>query len=195
MRAEQKIIRNKIGVLELAKELGNVSRACKVMGYSRDTFYRYRSLVDEGGFDALIEQSRRQPNLKNRVSESVEARVVAMAIEQPAYGQHRVSNELAKEGLSVSATGVRGIWQRHGLECFKKRLTALETKMAEDGGILTEAQVQALEKKKTDDEATGEIETAHPGYLGSQDTFYVGCLKGRRTHLSADVCGHLFENG
>ena len=54
----------------------------------------------------------------------------------------------------------------------------MEEKVANDGIILNEAQVAALEKKKHDDEACGEIETAHPGYLGSQDTFYVGNLKG-----------------
>jgi transposase InsO family protein len=61
---------------------------------------------------------------------------------------------------------------------FKARLKALEKKVAEDGMILTEAQVAALEKKKHDDEACGEIDTAHPGYLGCQDTFYVGTFKG-----------------
>jgi len=87
--------------------------------------------------------------------------------------------ELRKAGVFVSASGVRSIWLRHDLENFKKRLKALEAKVANDNGIiLTEAQVQALEKKKHDDEAHGEIETAHPGYLGSQDTFYVGTLKG-----------------
>ena len=90
----------------------------------------------------------------------------------------RVSNELRKRGVFVSASGVRSIWLRHDLANFKARLKALEAKIAEEGIILTEAQVQALEKKKLDDEAWGEIDTAHPGYLGSQDTFYVGTLKG-----------------
>jgi transposase InsO family protein len=66
---------------------------------------------------------------------------------------------------------------RHDLENFKKRLKALEQKVAEDGIVLTDAQVAALEKKKEDDVACGEIETAHLGYLGSQDTFYVSNLK------------------
>lgn len=67
---------------------------------------------------------------------------------------------------------------RHDLESFKKRFKALEEKVAKEGILLTEAQVLALERKKFDDEACGEIETAHPGYLGSQDTFYVGTIKG-----------------
>ena len=94
MTTEQKIIKNKIGLLNLAKELGNVSRACKVMGYSRDTFYRYQQLSKEGGLDALMEKSRRKPNLHNRVAPEIEAAVVQMATEQPALGQVRVSNEL-----------------------------------------------------------------------------------------------------
>lgn len=93
-------------------------------------------------------------------------------------GQHRTSNELRKKGIFVSGSGVRSIWLRHNLENFKKRLKALEDKVATEGIILSDAQVVALEKKKYDDEACGEIETLHPGYLGSQDTFYVGNLKG-----------------
>lgn len=173
-----KIIKHKVGLLNLAEELGNVSKACKVMGLSRDTFYRYKSAVDEGGIDALFDQSRRKPNVKNRVDESIEEAVRAYAIEYPAHGQQRTSNELRKQGIFVSGSGVRSVWLRHQLANFKDRLKALEAKVASEGIILTEAQVIALEKKKFDDEACGEIETAHPGYLGSQDTFYVGTLKG-----------------
>jgi len=172
------IIKHKAGLLNLAEELGNVSKACKIMGVSRDTFYRYQELVEDGGIDSLINQSRRTPNIKNRVDEETENAVVTYAIEFPAHGQARTSNELRKKGVFVSGSGVRSIWLRHNLENFKKRLLALEAKVANDGIILTEEQVVALEKKKQDDEACGEIETHHPGYLGSQDTFYVGNLKG-----------------
>jgi len=172
------IIKHKAGLLNLAEELGNISRACKVMGVSRDTFYRYQELVETGGIDSLIDKSRRKSNVKNRVDEATEQAVIASAIEQPAYGQHRTSNELRKVGVFVSGSGVRSIWVRNNLENFKKRLKALEEKVANDGIILNDAQVAALEKKKHDDEVCGEIETAHPGYLGSQDTFYVGNLKG-----------------
>ena len=175
---QQNVIKHKVGLLNLAAELGNVSRACKVMGFSRDTFYRYQAARDEGGVEALIDANRRKPNPKNRVEEATEAAVTAFALEQPAFGQLRVSNELRQRGIFVSPSGVRSVWLRHDLESFKKRLLALERHMAETGGILTEAQVQALERKQDDDVAHGEIETAHPGYLGSQDTFYVGTIKG-----------------
>ncbi|EQA1477007.1 transposase family protein, partial [Escherichia coli] len=94
------------------------------------------------------------------------------------HGQHRTSNELRKQGVFISGSGVRSVWLRHNLENFKKRLKALEEKVARDGIELTDSQIAALEHKASDDEACGEIETAHPGYLGSQDTFYVGNLKG-----------------
>ncbi len=178
LHSNNPIIKHKTGLLNLAEELSNVSRACKVMGVSRDTFYRYRDLVEDGGVDALIEKNRRNPNLKNRVEESVEQAVMAYAVDFPAHGQHRTSNELRKKGVFVSGSGVRSIWLRHDLENFKKRLKALEVKVARDGIQLTDDQIAALERKKHDDEACGEIETAHPGYLGSQDTFYVGNLKG-----------------
>jgi transposase InsO family protein len=178
MSTQQKIIKNKVGLLKLAEELGNVSRACKVMGYSRDTFYRYKQAVDEGGFEALVEKSRRKPNLRNRTAPEIEAAILELAYEQPAFGQVRVSNELRKRGYYLSPAGVRGVWLRNDLQTFKRRLAALEKRVAEEGVVLTEAQVAALERKRHDEEASGEIETAHPGYLGSQDTFYVGTLKG-----------------
>ena len=147
MTTEQKIIRAKVGLLELAKQLGNVSQACKMMGYSRDSFYRFKELHDQGG-------------------------------EQPAFGQVRVANELRQRGLTVSPAGVRCVWLRHDLETMNKRLKALEAKSAQEGLVLTEAQVVALEKAKTEKEAHGEFESEHPGYCGAQDTFYVGNLKG-----------------
>jgi len=165
-------------LLNLAAELGNVSRACKVMGFSRDTFYRYQSARESGGVEALIDSNRKKPNLRNRIDASIEDAVKAFALEQPAFGQVRVSNELRQRGIFVSPSGVRSVWLRHDLESFKKRLTALEKHVAQTGEVLTEAQVVALERKQDDDVSYGEIETAHPGYLGSQDTFYVGTIKG-----------------
>jgi transposase InsO family protein len=178
LNGREKIIKHKTGLLNLAQELGNVSKACQIMGMSRDTFYRYRAAVQDGGIQALIDSDRRKPNLKNRVDEATEQTVLEYALDFPAHGQLRTSNELRKLGVFVSPSGVRSIWLRHNLAHFKARLTALENKVSKEGLILTEAQVQALERKKQDDAACGEIETAHAGYLGSQDTFYVGTMKG-----------------
>ncbi len=178
LHSNERIIKHKVGLLNLAEELGNVSKACQVMGLSRDTFYRYQSAVEQGGIEALFEKDKRRPNIRNRTDERTEVAVVEHALEFPAHGQVRVSNELRKKGIFISPSGVRSVWLRHNLACFKDRLRALEEKVAQEGLVLTEAQVAALEKKRQDEQAAGEIESAHPGYLGSQDTFYVGTLKG-----------------
>jgi hypothetical protein len=178
MTTQEKVIKTKLGLLELGKQLGNVSRACKIMGYSRDSYYRFKELYDEYGDNGLRDLNRSKPNVKNRVAPEIEGAVCGMAISRPAYGQVRVSNELKKQGHFVSPGGLRSIRKRHELETFKKRLKALAAKMAQENLILTEAQIVALEKKKYQDEAHGEIESEHPGYLGSQDPFYVGTLNG-----------------
>jgi transposase InsO family protein len=177
MNTEQKIIKNKVGLLRLSEMLGSVSEACKVMGYSRDSFYRFRELYDKGGELALREISRRKPCPKNRVEAHVEKAVVELAVEKPALGQVRAANELTKRGLFVSPTGVRSVWLRHDLETFRKRLKALEAKAAQEHLVLTEDQLRAMERAREEKEAHGEIETAHPGYLGAQDTYYVGTIK------------------
>lgn len=178
LTTHHKVIKNKLGLLELAKELGSVSQACKIFGYSRDSYYRFKQLYEEKGEEGLQEVSRRKPNYKNRIASEIEEAVVHFAIEQPAYGQLRVSNELKKQGIFVSPQGVRYIWVRHGLNTMGKRLQALEEKVAKEGLILTERQLRALEKKKVEQEAHGEIETLFPGYLGAQDSYYVGNIKG-----------------
>jgi transposase InsO family protein len=175
---DQSIIKHKMGLLNLAEELRNVSQACRVMGVSRDTFYRVKEAKESGGLEALLHKDRRRANLKNRVDESVEQAIIAFAVDNPAAGQVRVSNELRKQNIMVSPTGVRSVWLRHGLQTFRMRLAALEKKVAEEGVLLTERQIAALERKREEQLECGEIETAHPGYLGSQDTFYVGNMKG-----------------
>lgn len=174
----EKVIKNKLGLLNLARMLGNVSQACRTMGYSRDSFYRFKEMYEQGGDDALRDMSRRKPCLKNRVESPIEEAIIAFALECPAYGQVRVANELKKQAICVSPGGVRSIWLRNNLETFKKRLQLLEAHSAKEGIVLTEDQVRALERAKQEKQAHGEIETEHLGYLLAQDTYYVGTIKG-----------------
>jgi hypothetical protein len=101
----QNVIKHKTGLLNPAAELGDISKACRIMGFFRDTFYRYQTARDAGGVEALFEVSRGKPNLKNRVEEATEQAVIDFAIDFPAYGQVRVSNELRKSGVFVSPSG------------------------------------------------------------------------------------------
>ncbi len=116
MNTEVKLIKSKLGLLKLAEELGNVSEVCKVMDYSRDTFYRFSELYDTGGKLALQEISRNKSLLRNRVEAHIEDEVVKMASDNPALGQVRISNELIKKGLFISLGGVRSVWLRHDME-------------------------------------------------------------------------------
>jgi transposase InsO family protein len=148
------------------------------MRVSRDTFYRVKQAYEEDGIDGLREKTRRKPNLKNRIPSEVEDAVLAFSLEHPTAGQVTVSNELRRQDVWVSPGGVRCIWIRHGLENRKKRLERLEEKVREEGLVLTEEQIEALEQLRLKDRGEDEIETEHPGYLISQDTFYVGIMKG-----------------
>jgi len=142
-------------------------------------FYDIKRAYEEQGIEGLREKTRQKPCLKNRVVPEIEEAVRQMAYEYPAYGQTRAANELRKQGVLVSSGGIRSIWLWHGLERFRKRLALLEEKAAKEGIVYTEAQLVALETAKRERETNpDEIETAHPGCLLSQDTFYVGYLKG-----------------
>lgn len=179
MTTQERIVKNKMSLLDLAEYLHNVSEACKIYGVSRQHFYDIKKAYEEEGLEGLKDKTRRKPCIKNRVAPEVEEAVLRMAIEQPAYGQLRASNELSKQGVLVSAGGVRSIWLRHNLETFAKRLKVLEEKAAREGILYTEEQLAALERAKQEKNISiDEIDTQHPGYLLAQDTFYVGYIKG-----------------
>jgi transposase InsO family protein len=178
MTQGQYIISRKVNIFELGRTLGNISEACRKLGVSRQHYYDIRTAIEEEGLEGLLEKSRRVPRVGNRVPAEVEEQVLGYSLERPTHGQVRVSNELKKRGVQVSACGVRSIWLRHALQTKGLRLKRLEKWAAENAGILTEAQVQALEEAKEEKEVHGEIESPHPGFLVAQDTCYIGYIKG-----------------
>jgi len=168
MTQDQYIIRRKLNILELGETLGNISEACRKLGISRQHYYDIKSAIEEDGLEGLLEKSRKAPRLRNRVAPEIEQKVLAYSLEFPTQGQMRVANELKKQGIQISDGGVRSIWLRHKLQIASLRLKRLEKWSAENEGVLTESQVQALEQAKEEKEAHGEIETPHPGRLSDK---------------------------
>jgi transposase InsO family protein len=165
-------------MLELGSTLGNISEACRKLGVSRQHYYDIKEAIEEDGLEGLYEKSRRVPRYGNRVAPEIEERLLAYSLEYPTHGQVRTSNELKKLNIQLSPGGVRSIWLRHNLQIKGLRLKRLEKWAAENAGILTESQVQALEEAKEERQTYGEIESPHPGYLLAQDTCYIGYIKG-----------------
>jgi len=177
MTTEKRIARRKLSLLDLASELGNVSKACKLIGYSRQQFYEIRRNFQTYGAEGLID---RLPGAKgphpNRVSEAIERAVLEHALAHPCYGPMRVAQELALKGVQVSSGGVRGVWSRHGLLTRTERLLRLEKATAERKLQLSEEQVRLLERFSPEFRER-HIEAPHTGALVAVDTFFVGTLK------------------
>jgi transposase InsO family protein len=178
MTQQQYIISRKLGLLELAQTLGNITDACRKLGVSRQHYYDIKEVIEEEGLEGLLEKSRRAPRVGNRVAPEIEQMVLDYSLEYPTHGQVRVANQLRMKGVQISAGGIRSIWLRYDLHIKSLRLKRLEKWAAENTGILTESQVQALESAKEEEEAHGEVESPHPGFLLGQDTCYIGYIKG-----------------
>lgn len=165
MTQQQYIIRRKMNVVELAQTLGNISEACRNLGVSRQHYDDIKAAIQEDGVEGLLEKSRRNPRIANRLSPEIEERVLQYSLKFPTHGQNRVCNELKKQGANISDGGVRGVWGRHQLLVKADRLNRLAKHAAESGEVLTESQIVALESAKEEKQAHGEIETFHPGFL------------------------------
>jgi hypothetical protein len=178
MTTEKKVARRKLSLLELASDLGNVSKACKVMGYSRQQFYEIRRNFQTFGADGLIDRlpGPRGPH-PNRVPVEIEQAILDHALAHPCHGPMRVSQELMLAGLQVSSGGVRGVWQRHGLLTKHDRLLRLEKATAERTLALSDEQIRLLERFSPEFRER-HIEAPHTGALVAVDTFFVGVLKG-----------------
>jgi len=170
--------RRKLSLLKLAEELGNVSKSCQIMGYHRDSFDEIKRAFQVDGVHALIEQKRgpRGPH-PSRVSPEIEGKILQVALEHPTRGQQRVANDLRLEGFEVSPGGVRNVWLRHEIETRHKRLLRLEAAAQGDTIVLSEEQMQLLERHSVDFRCR-HVESSRPGELLNQDTFYWGTLKG-----------------
>jgi transposase-like protein len=178
MTTEQKTARRKLSLLALASDLGNVSKACKVMGYSRRQFYEIRRNFRTYGADGVIDRPPGPRNLHpNRVPEAVEQAILEHALAHPCHGLMWVAQELVLRGIQVSSGGVRGVWQRHGPLTKHERLLCLEKATAERQISLTDEQVRLLERFSPEFRER-HIEAPRTGALVAVDTFLVGVLKG-----------------
>ena len=167
-------VSSKVAFLRLAEELGNVSQACRIMGYSRDSYYRLKKQFDVGGEGALVNQSRSRQLKKNQVAEEIQQRVLELAYERPQLGQRSVAEMLTAQGMKISHNGVRSVWLRYDLETRQKRFEALKAKSDQGELLITDKQMEAsrlLASRFTDD--SGELISRFPGYLLVQDTFEV----------------------
>jgi transposase InsO family protein len=175
---ETKVARRKLSLLQLAAELKNVSRACKVMGYSRQQFYEIRRNFQTYGAEGLVDRipGPRNPH-PNRVGEEIEKAILDYCLQYPTHGCFRVSDELALAGTQVSSNGVRGVWERNGLLTKHERLLRLENEARERKLELSEEQIQMLERFSPEFRDR-HIETKGVGDLVAVDTFFVGTLKG-----------------
>ena len=161
-----------------ATTAGNISKACSTLGISRQHYYDIKTAIEEEGLQGLLEKSRRAPRIGNRVASYIEQAVLSYSLEFPTHGHVRVANELGRKGIVISSGGVRCVWLRHDIHLKGLRLKRLEQWAADNAGILTESQVEALENAREEREAHGEIESPHPGFLIAQDTCYIGYIKG-----------------
>lgn len=178
MTAMTESTKRKLSLLQLAEELGNVSKAVEIMGYHRDSYYEIRRAFQTGGVAGLVEQRRGPKNPHpNRVSSEVEEHILAFSLEFPTYGAQRVANELRLRDITVSPSGVRGVWLRHDLETRYKRLMRLEVHAQGETVMLSDEQVRLLERHSCEFRMR-HVKANAPGELLNQDTFYWGTLKG-----------------
>jgi Winged helix-turn helix len=154
--------RRKLSLLQLAEELGNVSKACKLMGYHRDTSYEVRRAFQVGGVAALVEEKRgpRNPH-PNRVAPEIEQKILDYALSFATHGPQRVSNELRLAGTEVSSGGVRGVWLRHGIETRYKRLMRQQHAQG-DTIVFSDTQIRLLERHSVEFRCR-HVEASRPG--------------------------------
>jgi hypothetical protein len=169
MPVTDRTLRPKLGLLQLAEKLGNVTRACQSLGYSRDSYYRFKALYQNGGTEALRNFTRRRPIPKNRVNTFTERAVVEHSIEHPQWGQQRIAQALSDKGVAISPSGVRNIWMRYGLETQEKRVFAILARSAQEGCALSDEQAVAVHVARSRGKLSSGRYIAAPGQVCFQD--------------------------
>jgi transposase InsO family protein len=174
----QKVARRKLSLLELADELDNVSKACKIMGYSREQFYEIRRNYQAFGAEGLLDKARgaKSPH-PNRVPEELEKAILDYCLEFPTQGCLKVSQQLILRGTHAGVGAIRGVWQRHNLLSKHQRLLRLERHYKDNNIELTENHIALLEKFDPEFRER-HIKADYTGELVAIDTFMVGNLKG-----------------
>lgn len=182
MKNEAEEIETKLELLQLAKDLGNISVACKKLGFSRDSYYRFKKLYEIGGEQALRNESRNRPLAKNRVSKYIEEEIINLTFAYPGHGKNWISEQLEKREIYVSSSGIQSIWDRLDLETIPKRLKALQTKVIQDGLELTDQQQQVVEFYKQHFEFSDDMRMSYPGLmvLGFEHVLNFGSVVGER---------------
>jgi transposase InsO family protein len=174
MTLEDKVHAFRLRVLQRAEELGNVSAACREAGISRTLYYRWRKRFTRYGIDGLHpRRTASRPGRPVQLDTTKERRIVAMALTSPTWGPQRVSDQLALEGVTVSATTVWRALHRLGLGTRAQRLLVLEVHSAKTAGLLTDRTRRNPAQRKV-----CHVQAEKPGELVCIDTFYIGNLKG-----------------
>jgi transposase InsO family protein len=174
----QKAARRKLNLLELANDLGNVSEACKRIGYSREQFYEIRRNYQAFGSEGLLDKARGPKNPHpNRATDEQEKAVLDYCIEYPVHGALKVSQQLILRNIHIGVGAIRGIWIRHNLLLKHQRLLRLEQHYKNNNIELSENHIKLLEKFDPEFRER-HIKADFTGYLVSMDTFMVGSLKG-----------------
>lgn len=177
MNAEEKVIRQRLSVLELAQLLGNVSEACRQRGVSRTQFYEYKHRFAKLGIDGLKDLPPIHHSHPLTTPPEVEAEVLALSLAHPAWGCNKLSDWLKLGGTNLSAPTIQRILNDNGMSTRYDRWLKLETQYAEAGIELTTEQVKFLEKQNPVFRER-HVESSQPGELLSQDSYTVGSIKG-----------------
>lgn len=171
MANDDPLFRFRLRLFALAKELGSVRGACRMLGVHHSMYYRWQRQLVRFGPEILRPRERRRPRMPNALTPLIEQKVLALALGHPAWGPLRLSSELAREkwgGLKVSPNGIWRVLRRHGLNTRAKRLGLVAGyAIAHDPAERPVVQPR-------------HIHVTHPGHRVQFDNFFVGRFSGTK---------------